>query len=65
MEGRVVEFDERRGIGVVEAEGERYFFHCTQLADESRSIPVGAAVEFEVAPGLPGRWEAAAITTVG
>jgi cold shock CspA family protein len=65
VRGTVSAFDDRRGVGEIEAEGERYFFHCTQLADRSRSIPVGTEVEFEVTPGLPGRWEATVITAVG
>ena len=63
MTGRVRAFDERRGLGEVEADGgDVYPFHCTRLADGSRSIPVGAAVTFEVAPGPQGRWEAVAIS---
>ena len=38
-----------------------YPFHCTKIADGTREIPVGAAVEFTVAPGPLGRWEAVAI----
>jgi CspA family cold shock protein len=63
MTGRVVAFDEPRGLGEIEsADGDRYSFHCTQIADGSRTIAVGAAVEFTVAPALLGRWEAHAIT---
>jgi CspA family cold shock protein len=63
MTGRVVAFDERRGLGEVEAtDGTRYPFHCTQIADGSRTIAVGAAVEFEIAPALLGRWQARPIT---
>lgn len=58
----MAEFDEQRGLGVVEAaDGRRYPFHCTQIADGSRTIPVGTDVSFEVAPGHLGRWEATAI----
>jgi cold shock CspA family protein len=61
--GRVTAFDERRGLGEVTADDEAiYPFHCTVIADGSRSIEVGARVEFEVVPGRLGRWEAAAIT---
>jgi cold shock CspA family protein len=61
--GVVAEFDEERGIGLVEdADGSQWFFHCTQIADGTRMIEVGAAVRFEVRPGHLGRWEAAAIT---
>jgi hypothetical protein len=43
--GKVAEFDEHVGLGVVEADdGTRYPFHCTQIADGSRTIPVDAAV---------------------
>jgi len=63
--GVVREFDERRGIGAVEADdGRTYPFHCTRIADGSRTIAVGAPVEFDVAPGLPGRWEAVAIHAI-
>lgn len=59
MNGTVAEFDEARGLGVVTAEdGTTYPFHCTQIADGSRTVDVGAAVRFDVGPGLPGRWEA-------
>jgi cold shock CspA family protein len=59
MHGRVVAFDERRGLGEIEgSDGARYPFHCTRIADGSRTVPVGAAVAFGVAPGPLGRWEA-------
>ncbi len=60
--GAVVSFDEHKGYGEVEAEdGERLFFHCTAVADGSRSVPVGADVVFRVVPGHRGRWEAAGL----
>jgi cold shock CspA family protein len=59
MSGRVVAFDERRGLGEIEgADGVRYPFHCTRIVDGSRSVPAGATVVFGVAPGPLGRWEA-------
>ncbi len=62
MEGRVVAFDEARGLGEIEStDGTRYPFHCTRLADCSRTIAVGTAVECRGVPGLLGRWEAAGI----
>jgi cold shock CspA family protein len=62
LNGVVTAFDEDRGLGEIEDEdGRRYPFHCTRIADGTRTIPVGAKVEFSVVPGLPGRWEAAAI----
>ena len=42
-------------------DGTVYPFHCTVIADGTRTIAVGAAVEFEVVPGHLGRWEAAAV----
>jgi cold shock CspA family protein len=63
--GRVTAFDERRGLGEIEdADGARYAFHCTQIADGSRTIPVDAPVAFLVAPGLLGRWQATHIEPV-
>ena len=54
--GRVATFDEQVGAGTVAADGsdEEWFFHCTRLADGSRSIPVGTWVTFEVQPGPTG-----------
>jgi CspA family cold shock protein len=58
----VAEFDEARGFGWIEGDdGARFFFHCTQIADGSRTIEEGARVSFEVRPGHLGRWEAAAV----
>ena len=58
--GRVVEFDEQVGLGLVEPSGggAHLRFHCTQIADGSRSIPVGTEVSFVVLPGRGGEWEA-------
>jgi cold shock CspA family protein len=58
VDGTVVDFDEPRGWGVIEAGAERYPFHCTAIADGTRTIAVGATVTFEVRPGGMGRWEA-------
>lgn len=63
VRGTVTEFDEPRGLGTVTAEdGTAYPFHCTQIADGTRTIDVGARVAFDVRPGGLGRWEAAALT---
>ena len=60
--GQVSAFDEHRGLGVITTkDGTDYPFHCTAIADGSRTIAVGAAVDFEVRPGRLGRWEAAKI----
>ena len=59
MTGAVTEFDEPAGIGTVTADdGGRHFFHCTAIADGTRTIEVGARVAFDVVPGRLGRWEA-------
>jgi cold shock CspA family protein len=61
-EGTVTAFDSKRGLGEIKgADGRAYPFHCTRIADGTREIPVGAAVEFRVAPGPLGRWEAVEI----
>jgi cold shock CspA family protein len=63
--GTVTAFDERVGLGQVTSDdGVLHDFHCTQIADGSRTISVGTAVEFEVVPGQLGRWEAADVTHV-
>lgn len=64
--GRVSEFDTERGLGeVVGADGQRYPFHCTAVADGSREIAVDTQVSFVVAAGPGGRWEAAQIQPSG
>ena len=61
MRGTVVTFDEARGLGEIDADGQRYPFHCTAIADGTRTIAVGAVVAFETRAGGLGRWEATAI----
>ena len=62
MEGSVVAFDEDKGYGTVRAaDGRELFFHCTQIADGTRTIDVGAKVTFDVVAGHLGRYEAAAV----
>ncbi len=43
----------------------RYPFHCTQIADGSRVVAVGAPVSFGLLAGRGGRWEAADIRPAG
>ncbi len=60
--GEVADFDVTVGLGTVLGDdGQSYRFHCTQIADGSRDVEVGASVEFDVVPGHLGRWEAVAI----
>jgi len=60
--GVVVDFDEAAGLGRVESGGERYPFHCTAVADGSRTIAVGTPVVFTLAARHAGRVEASSLT---
>ena len=47
--GTVTAFDEHVGLGEVRSEdGDVYLFHCVEIADGSRTIDVGAPVEFDL-----------------
>jgi cold shock CspA family protein len=60
--GVVADFDEPRGLGVIRGDdGADVPFHCTAIADGSRTVETGRRVRFEVVPGLLGRWEASGI----
>jgi cold shock CspA family protein len=60
--GVVAEFDELRGLGVIRGDdGADVPFHCTAIADGSRTVETGRRVSFEVVPGLLGRWEASGV----
>ncbi|MGC8513701.1 MAG: hypothetical protein ACP5P1_11830 [Acidimicrobiales bacterium] len=62
--GTVVDFDVEVGMGTVEVNAEtalRYRFHCTQIADGTRSVDVGARVGFVAVAGHGGVFEAAGI----
>ncbi len=62
MNGTVTEFDDAAGLGVVTADdGTAFPFHCTQIADGTRTIAVGTAVTFEPLPRL-GRLEASGLS---
>jgi len=62
MRGAVTQFDAERGLGEITGEdGATYPFHSTVIADGSRTIEVGTAVEFEVTAGHLGRWEASEV----
>ena len=63
--GRVADYDDHKGYGFVEtADGSRLFFHCTAIADGSRTIPAGVDVEFEPVTDPRGKPEAAAVRVV-
>jgi cold shock CspA family protein len=60
--GRVGEFDDARGLGVVEyGESRRFPFHCTAITDGSRQIAVGTLVAIEVSTGRLGHLEAVSV----
>ena len=62
VRGTVVAFDASRGLGEIAGDdGATYPFHATTIADGTRRIATGTAVEFDVMPGHLGRWEAAAV----
>jgi cold shock CspA family protein len=47
--GRVTEFDDHSGLGVVASDdGDEYPFHCIAIADGTRTIQVGTRVSFDV-----------------
>jgi cold shock CspA family protein len=56
--GWVTAYDEAAGYGeLTDADGARWWFHCTAIADGTRTIAVGAPVRFALAPGHLGRYE--------
>jgi cold shock CspA family protein len=61
--GVVIEFDDAKGYGIVSdaSTGARYFFHCTQIADSTRTTSAGTDFEFDVVAGRRGEWEAVAL----
>ena len=58
VSGRVVAYDAAAGYGAVTDDATEWFFHCSSIADGSRKIPVGTAVDFVLVPGHRGRMEA-------
>ena len=60
--GSVASFDQATGWGVVRTgDSDDYAFHCTAIADGTRTIATGIAVTFHLTPGHGGQWEAAGI----
>jgi hypothetical protein len=60
--GRVASYDEHVGRGEVEASEMRFPFHCTAIADGSRTIAPDTAVHFRLVIGPLGRLEATAVS---
>jgi len=64
LEGTVTEFDDPRGLGTVTADDGRVLpFHCTAIADGTRTIEPGTRVTFTLRPGHLGRWEATGVSS--
>lgn len=62
LDGVVAQFDDASGLGTVRTgTGEEYPFHCTAIADGTRTIGKGRAVVFTVVPARAGRWEASVV----
>lgn len=60
LRGRVAEYDDHKGYGYLEVGGGgRLFFHCTAIADGSRTIREGVEVEYEAVTDPRGKPEAA------
>jgi cold shock CspA family protein len=60
--GRIASFDDHVGRGEVEARGGMHFpFHCTAIADGTRTIAPDTAVRFRLEPGPLGALEATAV----
>jgi cold shock CspA family protein len=60
--GTVTAFDDHKGWGTIsDGAGTEWFFHCTQIADGTRTIAPGTPVRFALLPRL-GRQEATAVT---
>jgi hypothetical protein len=61
--GRVAAFDEHVGRGEVEARGGlRFPFHCTAIADGSRTIAPDTSVHFRLVIGPLGALEATGVS---
>jgi cold shock CspA family protein len=65
LNGVVTSFDDAAGLGTITADdGTTFAFHCTAIADGTRTIAIDTAVDFEARPARNGTYEASAITPV-
>ncbi|MGH9292625.1 MAG: hypothetical protein ACRDZ6_07605 [Acidimicrobiales bacterium] len=64
MIGRVVDFDDDRGLGTVNGREGRFGFHCTAIAGGTRRIGLGTEVAFVLEAAVGGRREARRLVTV-
>jgi cold shock CspA family protein len=66
ISGTVSAFDNHRGLGTItDRRGREWPFHCTAIADGSRTIEVGTAVVFCPVAGPLGQMEAAGVQSLG
>ncbi len=60
LTGSVATFDDARGLGtVLGGDGTEHGFHCTAIADGTRTIEVGTRVTYVLRARHRGAWEAA------
>ena len=65
VEGRVANFDDLRGDGVLTSDdGTTFYFHCVNIADGSRSVNPGQRVSARRGVGHLGHDEAFAIEKI-
>lgn len=46
IHGVVESFDAHRGLGYIDVDGEKYLFHCAEIADGTRDIALNTRVSF-------------------
>jgi cold shock CspA family protein len=62
LSGVVSSFDDPRGLGMITgSDGVPRRFHCTQIADGSRTIAAGTEVTFTEIAAPDGTWEAGSV----
>lgn len=54
--GTVTSYDDRVGTGTLRdaLDGREWWFHCTRIADGSRTMTVGGPVTYRLRPGPTG-----------
>jgi hypothetical protein len=63
--GLIESFDDHRGDGhLVSQQGQRFYFHCVEISDGSRTIPVGIRATAERQVGRLGRDEVVNVTAL-
>jgi hypothetical protein len=63
--GMIHSFDEHRGDGVLRGDdGQLFYFHCVNIEDGSRRIPVGVRATGERIVGRLGRDELAHVKAI-